>query len=525
MFIESSQVASEALVERAITRAVKGVPGMDLLYISADPRPGNHPGKQTDFRTIRRGDLKLLKEVRLSTESGVVSRQSRGVDVRRIHHAEIRGDPGIVTVAVYQGDGAEEEWRKHIATYESIWDPRIMQLHGLVSGNGLYAMVFHDELIPYAQFLRRFKHSPVLSTYISGYCSTQFWEATHFISRVSRKPLPVTHSASLCVLLALTSIHRTVSTCQDGYNPEQASSVSTSLKNVTLDAPDSEDMIISSLSQDQYHELCCQPSIAQRHWFQVSTEHPIGPGIFQPDSQYGTCVRIMEPLQILPEEELHWENYGRAPDELLPNLWIRYDSHRTNALLLELRLRFWERGIPKAWLAQANCIFAELEEGAHIEDYICIGYLQLNLQIANKHYIPKGYLFVCPPRDLCTSNEAHANLYQWPACPAYWSLDPSGADRLSTEDAKSLGFPAIHIETGMYGYSWDHSVYEGLRRFHEGKGFDPDSREVARRLRYPLYEVLSDCTPFPAREVNNEPYSWRCKQDDPALCRSLSHNL
>ncbi|KAJ6464496.1 hypothetical protein C8R45DRAFT_795380, partial [Mycena sanguinolenta] len=72
----------------------------------------------------------------------------------------------------------------------------------------------------------------------------------------------------------------------------------------------------------------------------------------------------------------------------------------------------------------------------------------------------------------------------------YWCLNLSGADRLSMEDARNLGFPAIHIETKMFGRSWDRSVYEGLRRFHEGKGFDPDSRDVARQLGYPLYEVL-----------------------------------
>ncbi|KAF7353291.1 hypothetical protein MSAN_01517100 [Mycena sanguinolenta] len=105
--------------------------------------------EQSDFRTIRRGDLKLLKEVRLSTESGIVGRQSQAVGVRRaVYHAEIRGDPGIVTVAMYQGDGAEEEWRKDIAKYESIWHANIMQLYGLVSTKKLYAMVFHDGAYP-----------------------------------------------------------------------------------------------------------------------------------------------------------------------------------------------------------------------------------------------------------------------------------------------------------------------------------------------------------------------------------------
>ena len=134
---------------------------------------------------------------------------------------------------------------------------------------------------------------------------------------------------------------------------------------------------------------------------------------------------------------------------------------------------------------------------------VCVYEVDFILRIAEKHHIPEGYLFVCPPRDFHTGTE-NANLYQWPACPAYWSLNPSGADRLSTEDARNLGFPTIHIETIVTGCSWDRSVYEGLRRFHEGKGLDPESREVARQLGYPLYEVLRDVdSGAPFRDRNN----------------------
>ncbi|KAF7353220.1 hypothetical protein MSAN_01509800 [Mycena sanguinolenta] len=270
------------------------------------------------------------------------------------------------------------------------------------------------------------------------------------------------------------------------------------LENVTLDAPDSEDIIISSLSEDQYHEICCLYPFSHDEWFQVSTEHAVGLGIFGSDSQHGTWARIAKSL-VLPEEELHWNWDQDGAGELLPNSWIRYNSHATCALELELRLSSYK--MQTAWLAQANRIFVELEEDAHIGDYVCIGYVGFSLRITDERDIPDGYLFVCPPRDFRTTcTEAYANLYQWPACPAYWSLDPSGADRLSTEDARILGFPTIHIETLMIGKSWDQSIYEGLRRFHESKGFNPESREVARRLGYPLYEVLSDRVPFPARE-------------------------
>ncbi|KAF7353162.1 hypothetical protein MSAN_01503700 [Mycena sanguinolenta] len=151
---------------------------------------------------------------------------------------------------------------------------------------------------------------------------------------------------------------------------------------------------------------------------------------------------------------------------------------------------------------------------------VCVNEVVFTLRLVDDHHInPDGYLFVCPPEDFRIGTQAHANLYQWPACPAYWSLDPSGTDHLKPEDARILGFPAIHIETMMYGASWDRSVYKGLRQFHEGKGFDPESQEVARRLEYPLYEVLSDRVPFPAREA------WECDLKDPKLCREMCHWL
>ncbi|KAF7337292.1 hypothetical protein MSAN_02281800 [Mycena sanguinolenta] len=203
-------------------------------------------------------------------------------------------------------------------------------------------------------------------------------------------------------------------------------------------------------------------------------------------------------------------------------LFSRYESRRRRILKLELQLWLPVYKLLKPWLVQANRIFAEIEEETHVEDYVCVDYLRFSLRIVDKCHIPEGYLFICPPQDLRTGTELHVNSYQWPACPAYWSLDPSGADRLSPEDARMLGFPPIHIETFVQGKSWERSVYKGLRRFHEGKGFDPESREVARQLGYPLFEVLSNRVPFLARKV--EPY-LSCDFQDPELCRELGHFL
>lgn len=102
---------------------------------------------------------------------------------------------------------------------------------------------------------------------------------------------------------------------------------------------------------------------------------------------------------------------------------------------------------------------------------------------------PPGYLFLCPLADLRSDTPTSLRV---PDCPAYWSLDPSGVEHLTTEEAQALGLPIIVVEMEVIGDSWDGSVYAGLRQFHQGKGFDPDTQDLARHLGYPLFWVSSD---------------------------------
>jgi hypothetical protein len=57
------------------------------------------------------------------------------------------------------------------------------------------------------------------------------------------------------------------------------------------------------------------------------------------------------------------------------------------------------------------------------------------------------------------------------------------------EDATLLGLPSIQFIKEIEGSSWDASVYAGLHQFHQAKGFNPESQEVALHLGYPLYEI------------------------------------
>ncbi|KAJ7127723.1 hypothetical protein C8R44DRAFT_539361, partial [Mycena epipterygia] len=100
--------------------------------------------------------------------------------------------------------------------------------------------------------------------------------------------------------------------------------------------------------------------------------------------------------------------------------------------------------------------------------------------------LPEGYLFLCPGEDL---GDDTGRWLRNPECPAYWSLDPSGRQRLSTEKASRLGFPALKCDREIWGKSWDENVYAALSRFHAGQGFDPNTQDITRHLKYPLYEL------------------------------------
>lgn len=110
--------------------------------------------------------------------------------------------------------------------------------------------------------------------------------------------------------------------------------------------------------------------------------------------------------------------------------------------------------------------------------------------------VPAGYLFVCQMDRTETDNGTRL---QFPDHPAYWSLNPSGREHLSAEEARCLGFPYIELTVLAFGRSWNDNVYAGLSQFHRGKGFDPDTQDIARHLGYPFYQLSKDTSSEPTQ--------------------------
>ncbi|KAF7337096.1 hypothetical protein MVEN_02147200 [Mycena venus] len=98
------------------------------------------PTVPSDFRMIPLGDIDLQHEIRVDKKSDVVNRQRERHSVRRVYSAKIEGHKSSVTVAMYQGDDAEQEWRQDVAKYIH---PNILQICGAASSDNIHATLFH----------------------------------------------------------------------------------------------------------------------------------------------------------------------------------------------------------------------------------------------------------------------------------------------------------------------------------------------------------------------------------------------
>ncbi|KAJ6484646.1 hypothetical protein C8R45DRAFT_1098802 [Mycena sanguinolenta] len=132
-------------------------------------------------------------------------------------------------------------------------------------------------------------------------------------------------------------------------------------------------------------------------------------------------------------------------------------------------------------------ILSQLQESVNRENCAIVKRVVFQLMISESlQPIPEPYLFLCSAADF----QMGPSLFRWSDCSAYWSLDPSGTDCLTTEGVSGLGFPSSQMLTGIHAVPWDDSVYAGVRPFQQAKGFDPYLQDAARHLNHPPYRLF-----------------------------------
>ncbi|KAJ6465803.1 hypothetical protein C8R45DRAFT_910672 [Mycena sanguinolenta] len=269
-----------------------------------------------------------------------------------------------------------------------------------------------------------------------------------------------------------------------------------------LGTPEMDATVVGSLTLTQYHTICYR-EFSHREYFSISTSATVSLGavIFRP---VGTGVADL--VAYLPGMEVEFDKSGWTMEntagispglegDLMENGWTRFADAVDTTITLWAGKRpplaswFSQAWISEAWLSQANHTFNRLGISSNLERYGIVASIGFKVTLsATKCVPPKGYLFLCPRTQFLTGPSSA----KWPDCPAYWSLDESGAECLSTKDAAERGFPSIQLATDIAARTWDACTYHGLSQFHQPKGFDPYSPYLARHLGYELYQLSSE---------------------------------
>ncbi|KAF7374294.1 hypothetical protein MSAN_00312600 [Mycena sanguinolenta] len=132
----------------------------------------------SDFRRIPFGDIDLRSDIHVDAETGAVSRRWGWKGVRQMYSARVVGHNEPMTVALYEGDHAEEEWKRDLSRYSHLRHPHTLQIYASASLSGIYAVIFHDDLVLFSHFLEHFRYSVVLKVYIMA-CMFVDWDSAY----------------------------------------------------------------------------------------------------------------------------------------------------------------------------------------------------------------------------------------------------------------------------------------------------------------------------------------------------------
>jgi len=209
------------------------------------------------------------------------------------------------------------------------------------------------------------------------------------------------------------------------------------------------------------------------------------------------------PKDIVRQPWWYWDNGFRtpcSPKDVMPNGWTRVTlppnmqkaHHLTTRVKLQ-HLTRWE--MQKCWLSQANSIAHK--HGA-VKSYWIPGGVKFRISIwyPEDNFTLRGtfmadtpsfeiYLFIFRPRVEFLEGYPVIKVPH-PREALYWSFDPRGKTRLTSEMAEMIGVPCVFFESWVTGSSWAQKDYDILAEFHSAKGFDPFSLQVAVELGYPV---------------------------------------
>ncbi|KAJ7617174.1 hypothetical protein FB45DRAFT_933565 [Roridomyces roridus] len=475
----------------------------------------NHPPPNPDYHRFSIADVDLIREIRIDASSRVVARRtSPGTGLRRMYSATVNRTAHRMTVAMYQGRGSAEKWRKDVSLHSMFRHPNFVQIYGAASSTNIHAIIFNDNLVPFEQHLQLHEQSHFSTIYIFEWANRELRNAFECFTHVSgEKRLSVRdctfwhRPATDRLCLNLTPKTRTWGPSPlHGSNKEAISS----------DVPREETEILDSLDLGHYLWLCYS-HLAREHRLMMlrdgefdlgSVIHwPAGSQLEEDAAPIAFCQGMRMTVlgngwlphggkQAALGRPEHWQVMDISnPYPWIPQDYVSQSLYSADVYGRTISARLHNLGTytggtsisaPAAWLSRANEILDTLQIDSKLEDYVLLTEVHVLLDVGTPSHSassPEGYLILCPPNALITPDSSK---FRWPVLPYYWSRDPFGEQRLVVEEAEKLGFPAITCRGHVDGKSWDASVYEGVRRFIDMKA---GSRELLENDKWPSFHL------------------------------------
>ncbi|KAJ7683909.1 hypothetical protein B0H14DRAFT_3907752 [Mycena olivaceomarginata] len=314
--------------------------------------------------------------------------------------------PGLksaLTAAVYQGDGAEEQWRAEISRYSELRHPYLFQLYGIASARGLHAVVFHDDLIPWTELRNKYRNAH-FSTVFFWACMLTQYQVIAFIGLLFNSLNILWQDVAQYILSFLDG------SCIDLTPPESSDDgldlVGAGALSATsvLDPPE-DSQIIASISLEAYHHVCYRHP-KQWHLFPIFQDTSVKVGSIRhfPAPEYENSFEIA----FTPDCVVGHRGWLTEDSTTIEDRWNPIDVNEGTSILENgvnsanvvdeyRRYIYADDFCVSAWLAHANYILNLLGIKSNFEDYLVVFRIDFWVKLLGPIVtLPPGYLFICP---------------------------------------------------------------------------------------------------------------------------------
>ncbi|KAJ7729589.1 hypothetical protein B0H16DRAFT_1586638 [Mycena metata] len=480
--------------------------------------------RNPQFRNVALGDINLLYQTAITNKIHKIN----------IFVARISGEHSTMTVAKYEDK--PKNWQNDLDLYSRLRHPHVWQLFGISTATTFRALIFHDELIPlpiYRQFHR--PHSDLIWSFVEAMLFRQFNDCSKYhrwstgdddgleaTICVKREPI------SICLTMPgfdleceVDKIERMLSfwhsLVRQPVAPDHLKRISTIIADTTPP-----EKLFEHFNWGQFFTVLTPASIMWTDSWKNHQQFFLASVIRRPpQGSPSSPAPSSLPVAYIPNEHAvrvrEWavglptkSTVGHLYQSEMDPKWQRFtfpagafkvsevcempfpmssyiDFDDANTEMLEM-----------SWLAQANtCIGPAISDGKQLYGVInTLGYA-IYSDPAFKHLLhPAGivqelYLFVPPIAIKYEKLRVRVDPPQ--SDYFYWSWDPAGTIRLSSEQCDSIGIPRLRLYFIRGANCWREYHYSAIREFSRAKGFDPCTYDLAQSLGCPLAEKeLSD---------------------------------